>query len=208
LRVENIGDITVSQPITRIYATADDAAGAVKRLKFFAFPDDVITLIAPPGASGAKGGPADGSADKLTAAIMAAYVLKADARIYAAEVRQGHWLVSIRPALGMGVIATEALDGFRPVASQVREIADRAPLWDAAAPASSALGIPPLMDGAAPSTSLGIPTLAHNSAALSRALGLPLLLRPSPSRLNPELSHFSLSTKLGLPLLTNRSRTA
>ena len=189
----------MSHAITRIYGTAENAANAVKRLKFYGFSDDVITQVAPPAGSGA-------STEKIMAAIMTGYVLKAEAKIYAQEVQSGRWLVSIRPSFGMGITATRALDSTGPVASQVQSSDDRASLWDEATPLSCAFGMPVLIP-ARLDNSLGIPTtLSNPNGLLSRLLRLPLLTNSSSARLSPELAHFSLSSKSGLPMLTGSGR--
>jgi hypothetical protein len=101
----------------------------------------------------------------------------------------------------MGSVANEALSRNKPVESTVDETADRGSLWDEAAPLSSALGIPAVMSSTGLHTSLGIPTLSSSGWSLSSFLGLPLVTRSSSTRLSPHLAHFSLSSKLGLPLL-------
>jgi MFS family permease len=186
------GSSQVSQAIVRIYDTAAKAAAAVKQLHFEGFTDDVITLIAP----------TEISDDKIMATLLGAWILKAKAPTYVAEIRQGRWLISVRAPFGMGGRAVEALDRYSPVPSAVVDKYPSLPQWDEAAPVSSALGIPALYRSDAPSTSLGAPTLTSAHASFSRAFGLPLLLKSKSTRLAPELSHFFLSSKLGLPLLT------
>jgi MFS family permease len=180
----------VSQAITRLYDTAVNAANAVKQLRFEGFSDDAVTMIAP-----------GTTTDATVTILLAKWELKSRAKLYAAEVQQGLWLVNVLAPFGMGGRAEEALDRYGPVPSQAREPREALPLWDEAAPASSALGIPPLYDGSAPDTSLGIPTLTDPHWSLSASLGLPLVSKSSRARLSPELSHFYLSKKLGLPLL-------
>jgi BCD family chlorophyll transporter-like MFS transporter len=192
------GSSHVSHAIVRIYDTAAKAAAAVKQLQFEGFRDDAITLVA-----GEETSP-----DKIMATLMAAWIVKARAKIYleeiflVEEVRQERWLLSVLAPFGMGGRAVEAMDRYGPLPSPVVDSHPPLPQWDEAAPFSSALSIPALYRSDAPSTSLGAPTLTSSHASFSRALGLPLLLKSKSSRLAPELSNFFLSSKLGLPLLT------
>jgi hypothetical protein len=184
----------VSQAIIRLYDSATQAAAAVTQLRYEGFAESSIIALSP-------GGTVESVVDKL----LSGWVLKSNARVYAAEVHGGRWLVSVLAPFGMGGRAEEALDRYSPVASPVSAGLDRLPPWDEAAPMSSALGIPALWRGAAPNTSLGIPTTVASRWSLSAALGLPLLARSSTSKLSPGLAHWFVSAKIGLPLLTKVS---
>lgn len=185
----------MSQAITRLYASAVNATSAVKQLEFEGFSADAVALITP-------GTPIDAA----VAVLLSKWVLKAKAKIQAAEIQRGLWLVAVLAPFGMGGRAEEALDRYSPVPSSAADPSEPMRPWDDAAPVSSALGIPVLCNGAAPDTSLGIPTLTSPRMSLSASLGLPLLSKPSQARLAPGLAKFFVSSSIGLPLLTRSRR--
>ena len=169
----------MSELVTRLYASSADAHAALAKLKEEGFTDDLITWVAPDGTSGTSPSPHDTTGDKLTATIMGGFHLQSDAKMYAAEVRQGRWLVSVRALFGVASTIAEILDEFHPVPSNVS--VTQAPFigWDEAAPASSALRLPVKSDHPTPlSHLLGIKVLIKTRQR-SSMLGLPLLTQPN-----------------------------
>lgn len=174
-------------PITRIYDTARQAMDAVSALKQRGFAEDAINLVS------ATDGQAS-SLEEITKAIMAGWVLKDEAKVYAEGVQRGQSLVSVRAPFGSGVRAGWIMDRFGPAASPIKEYREPLPQWDDAAPLSSALNMPVLVNSSAPlSNTFGMATLSRNAAPLSS-----LFCMGTKSR-NPT----PLSSLLGLPLLAN-----
>lgn len=178
-------------PIVRLYPTAQQAAAAIRELQQWSFNDDAIDLIGPgePPVAGA----AD---DPILHAIMAAYVVKADAKVYAEGVRQGGHLVIIRAPFGTCGIAERILDGHAPSPSGVVAAKDPAAEWDDAAPLSSALKLPTLLDGnSGLSSFLSMPTVVRRARTTCSWLGIPELSGPSSF----------LSSAIGLGLLSRKA---
>jgi len=197
-------------PIVRLYATAQQATAAIQELQQWSFNDDAIDLIGPEHA------PVAGAAEDPTlAAVMAAYVVKADARVYAEGVKRGGYLVVIRAPFGTCGIAERILDRHGPIPSGVVAPRDPAAEWDEAAPLSSAIKFPTLLDSnsgfssflSMPAVSrgarttgswLGLPEVSGASSFLSSAIGLGLLSR----RASP------LSDLFHIPLLAGKGTRA
>jgi hypothetical protein len=195
----------VNHPIVRAYATSRQAKDAVAKLKNWGFEDQAINLVTPdaPHATAAAA-----KEDEVEFAIKAGYVLAYDAKLHAKVVRNGRSLVTVLAPFGTGTIAEEILDRFDPVTSGIESKPDYGPLWDDAAPFSSALSAPVLLRSAAPASgffflpvlsrtgrtlcsALGIPELSGSGAMGSTSMGFALLSRnPAP-----------LSSLLKLPLL-------
>jgi hypothetical protein len=180
-----------------MYASAQQATDAVAELKVHGFTDDQISLVTPANAGS--------DLDGIAAKIMAGYVLKAYARIYAEGIKRGAALVSVLAPFGMGVAATEALDSFGPIDSGVKQVADAATPWDDATPISSALRIPAIVKGD-PTFSgfFSMPVLGRKGRTLCSLLGIPEISGPGKPTFDSNLltnPGMSLSSKLGLPLL-------
>jgi hypothetical protein len=166
--------------IVRLYATAQQAADAVGRLKSAHFAADLINLVGPPGASGHGASPAGASAASIAAAIAARYVLNADAEFYAQAVLKGQWLVSVLAAYGQGGEAMWILEQFDPLPIQPWREKDHVKLWDDAAPLSSAFWLPVLSKEVAPiSRMFGARLLSKkgNSGSFSGTSGVPLITK-------------------------------
>lgn len=174
-------------PIVRLFGTAQQAADASKKLATEGFTDDLITVVGPQSAA---------STDGLAAAIAAAFVLKSEASAYAPAVAKGQYLVIVRAPFSAGGKAEKILDKFAPLPAPVAQVADRALLWDEAAPISSALRIPVLSTGLF-STFWTLPVLTSWEARLP----FPELTK---STSNTKLSRnpTPLSSLLHIPLLT------
>jgi hypothetical protein len=180
-----------------MYQTEQQATDAYHKLREFGFTDEVTNLVT----SGV------GSLPDIMSAIMAGFVLRADAAVYAQGIQSGLTLVSVQAPFGSGVAATEILDRFDPVDFGMKDVIDRGMIWDEDAPVSSALHLPAISRGATPFSDfwglgvkthvrtlcavLGIPELTDSRWSLSASMGM------------PELSAAAapLSSRLGLPLL-------
>jgi len=177
-------------PIVRLYATAQQAADALAKLKKEGYTDDLITLVAPA---------AQQSKEGIAAAIAAGYVLQSEAKAYAEDVLKGHSLVIVRAPFGSGGKTEKILDSAHPVSSGISVPADRAALWDEAAPLSSALKIPVLSKGLF-STFWTLPLLTRSNFRLP----FPELTRSSRSTTALSNNATPLSSLLHIPLLTRR----
>lgn len=195
----------MSQPIVRMYASVEHAKAAVARLSNWGFEDSIINLVtasSTPPANAPRGAASD---DPVLSSVMAGYVLKAHAKVYAEGIRRGKALVSITPPFGRGTMAEFLLDeGGQTVDTGLVLEEDRLMPWDDATPLSCALRLPVLVKGTAPlSAFLVAPVLTRQSRSLGSALGIPEL-SSSPFIFGaPALSRESavLSSKLGLPVL-------
>ena len=183
-------------PVTRVYASAQQATEAAAQLKASGFTDDLVTLITPANAAS--------TADGIATQIMAGYVLKARAKIHAEEIKRGASLVSVQAPFGMGGAASDILDSFAPVESAAAEGSDTTMRWDDAAPISSALRIPAIVDGDPTFSGFwSMPVLSKRGRTLCSLLGLPEVSGSGKTTFGGLLtsSSLSFSSKLGLPLL-------
>jgi hypothetical protein len=153
-------------PIVRMYANEQDAVRAYTRLQACGLASELINLVTPARAS---------SENAAVAAIAAGLVLKAHARVYAQGILRGNSLVSVSAPFGTGRTYEAMLDEFNPVDSGLTED-HGGPVWDEAAPFSSAFGMPVL---SAPSrySFLGLPAISRAGATTSSSFGLPELAR-------------------------------
>lgn len=194
-------------PIVRMYASPEHAKRAIEKLRRWGFEQELITLVTASSTPPANAPASAASDDPVLSAILSAYVLKAHAKVYAAEVRQGRALVAISPPFGTGGIAAQFLDESDPVQSSlVIEPEDPMPLWDDAAPFSSSFRLPVLVRATAPFSAFWVlPVITRRFRSLSAALGLPELKRSSSYVFGePSLARSStpFSSALGLPLLS------
>ena len=194
----------MNYPVTRMYASAKQAAEAVARLQQHGFTAEQINSVTPENAGS--------DAEAITAKIAAGNVLQATARLYAEGIKRGASLVSVQAPFGMGGDATAVLDGFGPIDSGVAEVRDLAAAWDDATPMSSALHLPVIVKGD-PTFSgfFSVKVLSRSGATLCSLLGIPELSRGSRQSSTFGIglltsSAMSLSSKLGLPLLLGSSR--
>lgn len=120
-------------PIVRMYDTADKATAAVNKVKGWGLTSDLISVISVAAA---------GSGDGLQKALMAANIVRDHATIYAREAPAGATIVVVRSPFGVGVVTADILDSCHPISkSDPTEVID-GPIWDDAAPLSSALHLP------------------------------------------------------------------
>ncbi len=123
-------------------------------------------------------------------------MLLAHARVYADAIAKGQSLVIVRAPFSAGGKATRILAAFHPSDVGVEEPADRAALWDEAAPISSALRIPTLSKGLF-STFWTLPVITHKDVRLP----FPALSRPTTNTtLSSNPTPFSSLFKLPLLL--------
>ncbi len=181
-------------PIVRMYDTADKATAAVKKLKGWGLTDDLISVI---------NVAATGPGDALHKALMAAYIVRDNATVYARAAASAAAIVVARAPFGVGVVTREILNSCHPIStSDPTDISD-GPTWDDATPLSSALHLPVITPwrpmGGIPSGSgstrttcsqLGIPELTASSAPTTE--GMMKLLSDSKT---------PFSSLLNLPLL-------
>jgi hypothetical protein len=154
--------------IVRMFASSEQAHAAARDLRADGFEDDTVFVVTPSTAG------ENASHETTTAVIMAAYVLRAHARVYAEGVQQGRSLVAVHAAFGLSQRAIDIMAAHDPVDSGLRLASEPGPGWDDAAPMSSALRMPPLLrNSPAPLSSMwGLPTLSRGrSGALSLLFG-------------------------------------
>jgi hypothetical protein len=178
----------VIHPIVRLYDSAEKAQEAVRQLQARRFGPRNVDLVSPP----ADGGGADEAA--LAETIAEAHVVRGRASRYARLVLDGHWMVIARAPIGTGVMVTDLLDDCGPVETGLEETEDRARAWDESAPISSALQIGTIIRNPTPFSSFwALPVVAGRGRRACELIGWPELAS----------SRWSLSAKLGMPLLSN-----
>jgi hypothetical protein len=189
----------MTQIISRMFATRDQAAKACEELKQRSY-QHVFQFSAP--TEGAA------STDDLVASMTKAFIPGSEARIYAEKIAKGSHLVSVHAPFSGGHRATWILDSYGPVDSGVPATASESSAWDSATPTSSALRMPLLSKTALPFEAwMGTPSLSAKPWTVSGCLGLPLLSKsPTPCSSALGMSTLSgnptpLSSSLGLPLL-------
>jgi hypothetical protein len=159
-----------------MYASVEQAQAVVSRLLDRGFSADLVTLVTASSKPPANAPASAASDDPVLSSILACYVLKAHAVVYAERVRKGQALVVVRPEFSSGALAEGILDAGHPVDSGVVVDHERLPLWDDAAPLSSLFHIPPLVKGTAPlSAFFVLPVITRRGGTLCSALGLPEL---------------------------------
>lgn len=179
----------MTQTISRLYGSHDKALRAAAELRRDRIWEGHVYVA----------GPADGRTEEVIAAeVMKGYVLRAHARMYAAEISRGGSLVTVHAPFGYGVTAAHVLDKYDPIESAVAGAVQPTRSWDEAAPLSSAIGLPALIKNPTPMSrawdvrplipgrssvfgNLGLPELVDSRESLSDMLRLPLLSKnPAP----------------------------
>ncbi len=187
----------MSFEISRMYGTAADAQNAAEELREEGFDD--VHVVTPPAGS-------DVPVSAIAAQIAQGKVLLADAKIYAKGVAAGSSLVTVHAPFGTGKLATVIMDGHNPVASGM-VVPEEEPVWDEAAPLSSAMHWPTRVDDPTPASNvIGVPPLADPYWSFSKMLGLPLLADDKMPEGRWGMKFLSdnpapLSSLLGLPTL-------
>ena len=153
----------MTSPLVRMYATERQARDAVAKLKEEGFREEEIFLVTP-GSSIAA--PPLGT---ISSAMLAGEVLGSQARFFAEGVKQGRSVVAICAPFGTGKLANSVLDSYQPLDTGLQVTERPPPVWDEAAPFSSAFLLP-ILKRAQPapfSTFLGLGTLSHGRSFLS-----------------------------------------
>lgn len=208
----------MTETISRIYASRQNADAAVAGLLKAGFADSAIDLVAlsdEPGADVAAQIAAGGVADTHVDAL-------------AEAVRRGETLVSIRAQFGTGALATRTLQRHRPTQIELPDKGYAQQPGDPAAPLSAALGWPLLSRDPAPlSSAFGLSVLTKsrpmerggsprpdNPAPFSRMIGQPVLTN-TPAPLSSATGArvlwddpAPLSERLHVPVLTGQSKSA
>jgi hypothetical protein len=196
----------ISYPTVRMYASADKARAVSSTLIADGFPQDLVTLVTQQSTPPANAPASAKSDDPILSSIMAGYVLKAHAKVYAEAIRRGQALVIVRPEFSSGARAEYLMDAAGPVETGISTDHERLPLWDDAAPFSSGLHVPVLASGAAPlSAFFVLPTITRKGGTLCSALGLGELADSDTYLFGaPKLSSSPapLSSALKIPLLS------
>jgi hypothetical protein len=199
----------MTQTITRIYGTEQQALDAVALLKEFDYAAELISLVTYASVVEPGSNDEDAATESLVEAIAANWVPKWEARIYAEGVRRGGSLVSVRAPFGTAAQAIEILDSFEPIDAGVPVLSESLPEWDEAAPISSAFRMAVRYDDPTPfSTFWNLPVLIDRVWSLSRVLGLNELVDSSSGLSSffhiPTLTEKAawLSSKFGLPMLS------
>ena len=168
----------MTQVITRLYDTAQQAADAVAALQAAGFANNQINLVSHNGGAASSAG--GQSADPTLAAIMAAGILRVHAVVYAERLRRGSSLITVTPYFGTGVAATQILDRFNPAETGIPEVVDRLEPWDDVTPISSLFGMRVLWAEATPfSVMWNVPVLLGDGETISEIIELPSLTRSS-----------------------------
>ena len=212
----------MTQTITRLYASRDQADTAVAELRRFGFRDADIHVVYPPDHGPDEAG---ASSDAIADSIMKGYVLRSDAKIHAEQVRQGATLLTVHAPFGMGQRALKVMHKFNPARSGVPEPPYEPYELDEATPLSSMFGWrvissdptpfsnfwrwPTLVQGGGTSSrKLQQSDLPDHPAPFSSMLGLRLLSdEPAPfsGKIGAKLlsdDPAPLSTMLKMPVLT------
>jgi hypothetical protein len=170
-----------------MYETAQQARGAVNKLKEEQFSEDSIIVITP----GGRG------ADAISAALKAGKMLGDKAELYSEGVQAGHAVVLVYAPFGHGQEATEILNSFNPMELEPAPAGaaeESSFAWDEAAPLSSAFQLRVLLrKSPAPFSSwVGFHTLAEG-----RTFG---------SRKELTASDWTFSSLFGLGVLSKNQR--
>ena len=167
----------MSDPIVRLYSSLDHAKAAVGRLTTWGFPEDTVTVVTSASKPPANAPSSAASPDPVLSTILSRYILRAHAEVYAAKVHAGNTLVIAEPGFGTGMVATNLLDeGGQTIDTGVQiEPKEPLPLWDSAAPMSSALRMPTLLRKYIHLT--GGPLLTRSYRTPTGMFGMPLLNR-------------------------------
>ena len=146
-------------PIVRMYDTAENANAAVSKLKNWGLTSDLISVISVA---------ATGTGEALKTALMAANIVRDNAKVYAQSAGAASTFVVVRAPFGIGCIAGDILGSCHPTAIPDPTVDSDGPTWDDAAPLSSALHLPVL---AAWRPWGGIPAVSSSTRTTSASLG-------------------------------------
>lgn len=170
------------EPIVRMFMSASQARNAAAALHAADFAPGRVHLVTAPQATENQ------SLDDITASVMAGYVLRSRAKVYAALIAEGRSLVVVHAPFGSAGLAIRTLEAFGPTESGWEPPAAPSRAWDEAAPLSSALAMPVRLNRPTP---------------LSDMLYLPALRKSRPGFLGDLYPHtLTMSDIVGLPLLS------
>ncbi len=132
----------MSQMIGRMYSSPERAAQAVAELRDNEIRDfeDVFIISGTVGA-----GAPPRSTDAIMADLLAAYVVKSQARVYAQGIQRGGTLVVVHASFGTAVVAIDIMDALGPIDSGIADFSEPLRPWDEATPISCALQLPVLL---------------------------------------------------------------
>lgn len=183
----------------RAYALEQQARAAAAALHSAGFNDSSVTVLAPN----------PGEESRTTEdAVYQGRLDEGESRLWAHQLRQGHWVVSVKAMLGRGQLAEDILGAHEPLA-----VGADAQAPSGAAPFSDWLGIPTLrhkpsnayLITSLHTQSFGFRMLSSNPAPLSSLFGLKLLTAgKSTTKLSDKAA--PLSSMVGLPLLKKKKR--
>jgi hypothetical protein len=164
----------MSENITRIYKSHDDAVSVVSELESYGYAPHLVS-----------GAGADGVAlshDAIVSAITGFYILKSEAEVYAPLVAEGGTLVSVHAAFGSALRATKIMDSKETIATGLQLVKPLELMaWDEATPLSCTIQMPVLLDHDATFTAPWNPgSLLTENGSAGSWFGLPLLLNGGP----------------------------
>jgi hypothetical protein len=209
----------VTQTIARIYESHQQATDAVSELKKASYTDDQIILIGHSSGYGTDSDTDQSPTAAIVLALIAAKVGRANATIYAEDVRQGGAIVVVHAPFGTATEAIRILGEHDPVGPDEAATQPKLKVWDESTPFSSALRLPLLLlDGSSFSSFWNLPLLADKLRPVVSSFGFPLLSKdeaffswlpmllqaatPLSSILGlPTLSRSLISQLLNIPLL-------
>ena len=172
----------MTETISRFYRERENADAAAAELRQSGLTDSMITVV----------GPTEASDEDVLASIRRGGVVAAHAEAFAAGIRRGETLVSVRPLFGWALNATAILRKHGPTDTGMAEQSPEEAPPDPATPLSSALGWT---------------VLIRNPAPLSSWLKWPLLsTRRSPRKPDSQLvdNPAPFSKAIHGPVLTER----
>jgi hypothetical protein len=186
----------MSENITRIFKTHDDAVGVVSELESHGYAPHLVSGLGPDGTAL--------SHEAIVSAITGFYILKSEAEVYAPLVAGGGTLVSVHAPFGTALRATRILES-KPTIATGLQVAKPLELmvWDDATPLSCTIQMPVLAEHdstfSAPWNGGGLLTA---DGAPGSWFGLPLLLKGGPSFGGELLSNAApLSSLFKIPTL-------
>jgi hypothetical protein len=155
--------------ITRLFAAEEHAVAAIKALKS-KFSDDAISCVTPKNSRGAN----------VEDLLVKGGVKKSHAPAYAAAVRKGGAVVTVRADFGLAKEATKHLDANKPIVANNTEHTVKLGGWHSPSPFSDLMGWPTL------ERFRSALVLHDDPAPYSRLANLPVLsdLKPSATLLD------------------------
>ena len=216
----------MTQTISRIYSSRENAAAAVKELKGTGFRDCPMNVVPPLDGNATDGEPAGIPEDQIVASIMRGEVVARHAAVYADGVREGGTVVSVRAPFGSAAAATTIMEKHSPTETGLEDQGYEKTPPDPAAPLSSACGWTVLSGNPTPlSSMLGLPVLSSrrsppkpdrdlpdNPAPFSKRISM-RVLSDKPAILSERFgwrlllkNSASLSGRLGWPLLSGNQK--